>query len=75
MRLAVYDGAVGSEEIRALVGSLDETERVTVVAKVVLSDAEETLATLSKGSRIHKAPRDVLAHGARRARRREVALS
>ncbi len=69
MRLAVFDGAVGSEEIRQTVAALGVTERVTVVAKVVLPGAEETLGDLSRGSRVRKAPRDLLSSGARRARR------
>ena len=73
MRLAVLDGAVGPEEVRTLVAGLAADERVTVVAKVVLPGAEEMLASLSKGSRIRKAPRDVLADGIRRERRRETA--
>ena len=74
MRLAVLDGAVGPEEIRTLVAALGDDERVTVVAKVVLPGAEEMLGSLSKGSRIRKAPRDVLADGSRRARRREMSV-
>jgi len=70
MRLAVFDGAVGEEEIRQVAAALGEKERVTVVAKVVLPKAEELLAELSKGSRIRKAPRDLLTTAARRARRR-----
>ena len=72
MRLAVLDGAVGSEEVRSLVEALAESERATIVAQVVLPGAEATLASLSKGSRIRKAPRDVLADGSRRSRRRET---
>jgi len=71
MRLSVLDGALGAEEIRTLVAALGDDERVTVVAKVVLPGAEEMLGVLSKGSRIRKAPRDVLADGSRKARRRE----
>jgi len=71
MRLVVLDGAVGPEEIRTLVAALGDDERLTVVAKVVLPGAEEMLGSLSKGSRIRKAPRDVLADGSRKARRRE----
>lgn len=70
MRLAVFDGAVGEEEIRQVVAAVGDKERVTVVAKVVLPKAEELLAALSKGSRIRKAPRDLLSTAARRARRR-----
>lgn len=72
MRLAVLDGAVGAEEVRTLVAALGDEERATVVAQVVLPGAEETLALLSKGSRIRKAPRDVLADGNRRGQRRRV---
>ncbi|MGP3949582.1 site-specific DNA-methyltransferase [Streptomyces sp. 7N604] len=70
MRLAVFDGAVGPEEIRHLVAELDEVERATVVAKVILPGAEEALATISRGSRIRKAPRDLLTSTARRMSRR-----
>lgn len=72
MRLAVFDGAVGPEEVRALTAHLDDAERVTVVAKIVLLGTEEMLASLSRGSRVKKAPRDVLADSARRGRRRET---
>lgn len=60
MRLAVFDGAVGSEEVRELVALLDEKERVTVVAKAILPGVGALLADLSKGSRVKKAPRDLL---------------
>ena len=70
MRLAVVDGAVGPEEVQQAVGALGERERVTIVAKAVLPDAEETLAKASPGSRIRKAPRDLLTSGAVRTRRR-----
>lgn len=70
MRLAVYDGPVGPEEVRDVVAHLDPNERVTVVAKVVLPEAAETLAVLSRGSRVRKAPRDVLSPSRRRRQRR-----
>jgi len=70
MRLAVLDGAVGPEEVRAIVGALAEKERVTIVATSVLPEAEETLGEISKGSRIRKAPRDLLTSGSLRVRRR-----
>ena len=73
MRLAVVDGAVGPEEVRQIVGALGEKERVTVVAKSVLPDAESLLAEVSPGSRIRKAPRDLLTSGAQRMRRRTEA--
>ncbi len=72
MRLAVLDGAVGPEEARTFAATLGEDERVTIVAKVVLPGAEEMLGVLSRGSRIRKAPRDLLADGSRRARRKEA---
>jgi len=70
MRLAVLDGAVGTEEVGQIVAALDDKERVTIVAKSVLPDAEAQLAKLSNGSRIRKAPRDLLTSGAQRMRRR-----
>ena len=72
MRLAVLDGAVGPEEVREIVAALGESERVTIVAKVILPGAEETLAGLSKGSKIRKAPRDLLTDDVRRLRRRRT---
>ena len=50
MRLAVFDGAVGPEEIRHVVAGLGDKERVTVVAQAVLPETEELLTELSKGS-------------------------
>lgn len=70
MRLAVLDGAVGEEEVRQIVGALEDKQRVTIVAKSVLPGAEVVLAKVSRGSRIRKAPRDLLTSGARRMRRR-----
>ncbi|GHJ60871.1 hypothetical protein NOK12_33890 [Nocardioides sp. OK12] len=70
MRLAVFDGAIGAEEVRQTIAALGDKERVTIVAKAVLPGAEETLRELSTGSRIRKAPRDLLSAGAKRARRR-----
>ena len=70
MRLAVIDGSVGAEEVHQVVAALGERERVTIVAKAVLPEAESTLADLSPGSRIRKAPRDLLTSGAQRMRRR-----
>jgi len=73
MRLAVVDGAVGAEEVRQIVGSLGDKERVTLVAKSVLPEAVSLLAQVSPGSRIRKAPRDLLTSGAQRMRRRTEA--
>jgi adenine-specific DNA-methyltransferase len=69
MRLAVLDGAVGPEEVRTIVSRLEENERVTIVAKAVLPEAQETLSGISRGSWIRKAPRDLMA-SPRRARGR-----
>jgi len=70
MRLAVFDGAVGVEEVSDLLGHLGERENVTIVAKVILDGAQNALKTASKGSRIRKAPRDLLVDGTRRSLRR-----
>lgn len=70
MRLAVVDGAVGPEEVRQIVGALAEKERVTIVVKSILPEAESLLGEISPGSRIRKAPRDLLSSGAQRMRRR-----
>lgn len=68
MRLAVLDGAVGVEEVREVVSGLDDTERVTVVARAILPGAEEWIEENSRGSICLKAPADVLKE--RRKRRR-----
>lgn len=75
MRLAVFDGAVGTEEARQVIAALGERERVTIVAKVILPGVEELVTELSRGSRVRKAPRDVLTDRSRTRRRprREVA--
>ncbi len=75
MRLAVLDGALGVEEVRSIVAALPEGERVTIVAKAVMPDAESVLAALSKGSRVRKAPRDVLAPATQRAQRARAVLA
>lgn len=69
MRLAVLDGAVGPEEVREITSALGEGERVTIVAKVVLPETEEVLRDVSRGSRVRKAPRDLLVDSARKGRR------
>lgn len=72
MWLAVFDGAIGPEEVRQAVGALADKERVTLVAKAVLPDAEAVLAEISRGSRIRKAPRDLLSAAARNSARRRM---
>lgn len=69
MRLAVLDGAVGEEEVQLILAQLGEGERVTIVAKSVLPGAEDAL---TRGSRIRKAPRDLLTAGAKRMKRLET---
>lgn len=68
MRLSVIDGAAGVEEVRQIVSELEESERVTIVARVILPGVEEWLANNSRGSICIKAPNDVLKE--RRKRRR-----
>jgi adenine-specific DNA-methyltransferase len=70
MRLAVFDGAVGVEEVRQLLSLLDDRERVTVVAKVILPGTEDFLSANSPGSRIKKAPRDLLLPNRREAKQK-----
>ena len=60
VRLAVIDGAVGEAEARHLVGALAARERLVLVAKAFDEGVEPLLAELSPGSRIRKAPRDLL---------------
>ena len=70
MRLAVFDGAIGVEEVREVIAALDDRDRVTIVAKVVLPGVEEFVVNQSKGSRVKKAPRDLLAGRTGRAHRK-----
>jgi len=75
MRLAVLDGAVGPQEVQHIVGALEPTQRVTIVATAVLPEAQERLTAVSPGSQIRKAPRDLLTSGAQRLRRRTEATT
>lgn len=72
MMLAVIAGAVGVEEVEDLVEALPEDARVTVAACAILPDAVGTLTKLSKGSKILKIPRDVLARSLRAVREEVV---
>lgn len=72
MRLAVLDGAVGEEEVRAVVAALAEGERVEIVGRSILDGAAALLTSLAKGSKITKAPRDLLSNSALRTRRRAM---
>ncbi|TBL41481.1 site-specific DNA-methyltransferase [Verrucosispora sp. SN26_14.1] len=59
-RLATIDGVADSETVRAIASRLDANERVVIVAKASTQDAERLLKKLSPGSRLRKAPRDLL---------------
>jgi len=68
VRLAAVDGVADSSVVRALVSNLDEKERLVIVAKATEPGAESLLRELSSGSRLLKAPRDLVGV-ARQARR------
>ena len=59
-RLAVVDGVAGELEVRHLVAALGAGERMVLAAKGIDAVVESLLAELSPGSRIRKAPRDLL---------------
>jgi adenine-specific DNA-methyltransferase len=56
-----------------VLAALGDRERATIVAKVVLPGVEEHVASTSRGSRVLKAPRDLLASKSRRRRSEAVA--
>lgn len=58
-RLAVIDGVADENVVRTVVEHLADQERVVIVAKGVLPEAEELLSRLSPGSRMKKAPVDL----------------
>lgn len=59
-RLAVVDGVVDEDVVRAICARLDGGERVQIVGKGVTDAARELVRELSPGSRVRKAPRDLL---------------
>ncbi|MGX1886244.1 site-specific DNA-methyltransferase [Streptomyces sp. NPDC055287] len=59
-RLAVVDGLVSESTVRSIVEALSESESVLIVAKSYLREAASLLEKLSPGSRIKKAPQDLL---------------
>ncbi|MFE0811791.1 site-specific DNA-methyltransferase [Streptomyces sp. NPDC058794] len=59
-RLAVVDGLVSEESVQSIVDALIGDERVLIVAKSYLREAARLLEKLSPGSRIKKAPQDLL---------------
>lgn len=58
-RLAVIDGVADEVVVKTVLESLGDRERAVIVAKAVLPEAAELLATSSPGSRIRKAPDDL----------------
>lgn len=62
-RLAVVDGVVDEQVVRAVVSRLGDGERAVVVGKGATKDAGSLLKELSPGSRLRKAPRDLLKRG------------
>ena len=60
MRIVAIPGQVGIEEAAVALSALDANERVTIVATVLLDGVEEFVRENSRGSRVMKAPRDVL---------------
>lgn len=62
-RLAVIDGVADEQVVRAIVTRLADGERAVVVGKGATADAASLLKELSPGSRLRKAPRDLLKRG------------
>lgn len=62
-RLAVVDGVADDVVVSSIVSHLDDGERVTIVAKAAAPGAEQALRELSSGSRLLKAPRDLVRRG------------
>ncbi|MGK3106137.1 site-specific DNA-methyltransferase [Streptomyces sp. WAC05858] len=62
-RLAVVDGVVDEVVARGILGQLDEGERAVLVGKGVTPEAESLVAELSRGSKVLKAPRDLVHRG------------
>jgi adenine-specific DNA-methyltransferase len=62
-RLAVVDGVADDAPIRSIVSHLGDEERVTVVAKSAAPEAAALLRQLSQGSRLLKAPTDLVRRG------------
>lgn len=62
-RLAVIDGVIDGTVVRAVVSRLGDDERTVLVGKGATPDAADLLGSLSPGSRLRKAPRDLLTRG------------
>ncbi len=68
MRLAVFDGTIGIEEVTQVLSELGEQERVLIVGHSILEGAEEWLTKNSPGSAFWRAPTDILRERKRRNR-------
>jgi adenine-specific DNA-methyltransferase len=62
-RLAVLDGVIDDQVVRAVVSRLGKGERAVLVGKGATIDAVPLLKELSPGSRLWKAPRDLARRG------------
>jgi len=62
-RLAVIDGVIDTEVVRAITSRLNNDERTVLVGKGATPDAAALLKSLNPGSRLRKAPRDLLRRG------------
>ncbi|MEU1099525.1 site-specific DNA-methyltransferase [Streptomyces tibetensis] len=62
-RLAVVDGVVDEVVARAVLGQLDEGERAVLVGRGVAPEAQSLVTELSPGSKVLKAPRDLVKRG------------
>ncbi len=63
MRLAVIDGVADEIIVKSIVSQLGDEERVTIVGKGAAPGAAEALRQLSVGSRLLKAPTDLVRRG------------
>ncbi|MFG2749238.1 site-specific DNA-methyltransferase [Streptomyces xanthophaeus] len=61
--LAVVDGVVDEVVARGVLGQLDEGERVVLVGRGVTPEAVNLVSELSPGSKVLKAPRDLVHRG------------
>jgi adenine-specific DNA-methyltransferase len=59
-RLAAIDGVIDAEVVRAIISRLGVDERAVLVGKGATPDSYELLASLSPGSRLRKAPQDLI---------------
>jgi adenine-specific DNA-methyltransferase len=62
-RLAVIDGVVDADVVRAVVSRLDDGDHTVLVGKGTTPEAGDLLRSMSPGSRLRKAPRDLLNRG------------